>query len=156
MNTERLFVVACSATKSRILEAGNPLPAKSAYTGHAFRLARQQMERHRLKWCILSGYYGFVWPSTVIENYNVKMTPVDKETVWDECFGAINNRQHARLMTAGEIVVLGSALYANAAAALLRRPVTAPLAGLPIGRILQQLSTGNFLQPFLIHHTTSA
>ena len=141
--SESLFVVPCSATKSRILQDGTPLPARDAYTGQAFRMARQRLERAGAKWCILSGYYGFIWPSTVIENYDVKMEPVNESTVWDECFGAINNRQYARLMTAERIVVLGSKLYANAAAVLLRRKVEAPLVGLPIGKMLQRLANGD-------------
>ena len=140
-----LFVVPCSATKSRILQDGTPLPARDAYTGQAFRMARNRLEKSGAKWCILSGYYGFIWPSTVIENYDVKMDPVNESTVWDECFGAITNRQYARLMTAERIVVLGSKLYANAAAVLLRRKVEAPLVGLPIGKMLQKLAGGDFL-----------
>lgn len=140
-----LFIVPCSATKSRILQDGTPLPARDAYTGQAFRMARHRLEKAGAKWCILSGYYGFIWPSTVIENYDVKMQPVDESTVWDECFGFISNRQYARLMTAERIVVLGSKLYSNAAAVLLSRSVDAPLVGLPIGRMLQALSQGAFL-----------
>lgn len=138
-----LFVVPCSATKSRILQDGTPLPARDAYTGQAFRMARQRLETAGAKWCILSGYYGFIWPSTVIENYEVKMEPVTESTVWDECFGAIDNRQYARLMTADRVVVLGSKLYANAASVLLHRPVESPLVGLPIGKMLQRLAHGD-------------
>ena len=108
-------------------------------------MARHRLEKAGAKWCILSGYYGFIWPSTVIENYDVKMQPVDESTVWDECFGFISNRQYARLMTADRIVVLGSKLYANAASVLLCRSVEAPLVGLPIGRMLSALSQGTFL-----------
>lgn len=140
-----LFVVPCSATKSRILQAGTPLPARDAYTGQAFRMARHRLEQASAKWCILSGLYGFIWPTTVIENYDVKMEPVDESTVWFDCFGAINNRQYARLMTAERVVVLGSRLYANAAAVLLDRKVEAPLVGLPIGKMLQKLAGGDFL-----------
>ena len=142
-----LFVVPCSATKSRILQDGTPLPARDAYTGQAFRMARHQLERAGAKWCILSGYYGFIWPTTVIENYDVKMEPVSESTAWHECFGAITNRQYASLMSAEQIVVLGSNLYANAASVLLHRKVTAPLAGLPIGKMLQKLAIGDFLNP---------
>lgn len=138
-----LYVVPCSATKSRLL-ATTPLPARDAYIGSAFKLARWMLERNRLKWCILSAHYGFIWPSTVIDSYDVKMTPVTEHTVWDECFGSINNRQYARLMTAGSVVVLGSRLYADAAAALLRRPVEAPLAGMSIGRMLQAIKLGEW------------
>jgi hypothetical protein len=139
-----LYIVACSATKSRLLDT-TPLPARDAYTGQAFRLARATMERQRLKWCILSGHYGFIWPSTIIENYNVKMAPVDHSTVWHECFGSINNRQYGRLLTASNITVLGSKLYADAASILLKRPVQAPLSGLSIGLMLQSLSTESWL-----------
>lgn len=140
-----LYIVPCSATKSRILRDGTPLPARDAYTGQAFRIARRILEKAGAKWCILSGYYGFIWPSTVIENYDVKMAPVDEHTVWLECFGFITNRQYARLMTAERVVVLGSKLYADAAAALLRRPVESPLLGMPIGKMLAALSQGLFL-----------
>ena len=146
--TTPLFVVPCSATKSKALTNGSPMPARDAYTGQAFRMARHQLDSARAKWCILSGYYGFIWPSTVIESYDVKMEPVDESTVWDECFGAINNRQYAKLMTAERIVVLGSMLYVNAAAVLLNRDIDAPLAGLPIGKMLQRLATGDFLKNY--------
>lgn len=139
-----LYVVPCSATKARTLAAG-PMPARDAYTGQAFRLARHHLERARLKWCILSGYYGFIWPSTMIEHYDVKMEPVDDDTVWDECFGFITNRQYARLMNAERVVVLGSKLYADAASVLLRRHVEAPLVGLPIGKMLSELSRASWL-----------
>ncbi len=138
-----LYIVPCSATKALALAAG-PMPARDAYTGQAFRIARQHLERSKAKWCILSGFYGFLWPSTRIENYEAKMQPVTSETVWDECFGMLSDRQYGRLMSADSITVLGSRLYAEAAAALLRRPVDAPLAGLPIGKMLSQLSRASW------------
>ena len=139
-----LYIVPCSQTKARTFEAA-PMPARDAYTGQAFRLARAHLERTKSKWCILSGFYGFIWPSTVIEYYDVKMEPVDEHTVWDECFELLTNRQYARLRTSERIVVLGSRLYADAAAVLLERPVEAPLVGLPIGKMLSELSRASFL-----------
>ena len=141
-----IFIVPCSATKSRILST-QAMPAKEAYTGQAFRLCRSMVERARVKWCILSAHYGFIWPTTVIEHYDVKMTPVDEHTCWDECFGSITNRQYARLFTSERYVLLGSRLYADAARALLRRTVEAPVAGLPIGRMLAELQRGYWLNP---------
>lgn len=132
-----LYVVACSAKKSRILRSGEAMPAKEAYLGQAFRMARLVLERRRLKWCILSGHYGFIWPSTMIEDYDVKMKPVRPGDQWDECFGLLSNRQFARLRTADRVVVLGSRVYSDAAQVLLGRPVEAPLAGLMIGHMLQ-------------------
>ena len=139
-----LYIVPCSATKSRILLAGDAQPARDAYTGTAFRLLRRQLEHHSLKWCILSAWYGFLWPETLIENYDVKMTPVTPSTCWEECFGSITNRQYGRLMSARQITVLGSRLYADAAATLLERPVSAPFAGLPIGRLLSAINTSDW------------
>ena len=141
MSYHPLYVVPCSATKARTLAAG-PMPARDAYTGQAFRFARHYLERRRLKWCILSAWYGFIWPDTLIESYDVKMEPVTQDTVWHECFGFITDRQYGRLMTAESITVLGSRFYSDAAAILLQRPVHAPLSGLPIGRMLSALSTG--------------
>jgi hypothetical protein len=139
-----IYILPCSATKARTLTVG-PMPARDAYTGQAFRMARHHLERSKVKWCILSGFYGFLWPSTWIENYEAKMQSVTSETVWDECFGMLSDRQYGRLMSAESITVLGSRLYADAAAALLRRPVNAPLAGLPIGKMLSQLSSASWL-----------
>ncbi len=115
------------------------MSAKEAYMGQAFRIARQRLEAGREKWCILSAHYGFIWPTTVIEDYDVKMTPVTSATVWDNCFGEINNRQFGKLMTADRVVVLGSRLYSEAAAILLNRDVEAPVSGLSIGRMLHAL-----------------
>ena len=134
-----LYVLPCSATKARTLAAA-PMPARDAYTGQAFRMARHHLERLSLKYCILSGWYGFLWPDTKIEHYDVKMEPVTEDTCWDECFGFINDRQYGRLMTAERIVVLGSKLYSEAAAILLQRPVEAPLAGLSIGHMLAAIN----------------
>jgi hypothetical protein len=139
-----LYIVPCSQTKSRVL-ACQPMPAKEAYLGQAFQTCRRILEKNKLKWCILSGYYGFLWPTTVIENYDVKMLPVTADTCWDDCFGAINNRQYARLMTARDITVLGSKLYADAARILLQRPVHAPVAGLSIGHMLSALTRQQWL-----------
>lgn len=144
MNTRPLFIVPCSQTKSRVL-ASQPMPAKEAYLGHAFQFCRRTLERHRLQWCILSGHYGFLWPTTVIENYDVKMQPVTESTCWENCFGEITNRQYAKLMTAQNITCLGSRLYADAARILLRRPVAAPVAGLSIGRMLSELQRCHWL-----------
>lgn len=67
-----IYILPCSATKARTLAAG-PMPARDAYTGQAFRIARHHLERFKAKWCILSGGLGFLWPSTWIENYDAKM-----------------------------------------------------------------------------------
>jgi len=139
-----LFIVPCSATKSPVLSY-MPMRAGDSYTGQAFKMAKGYLQRANRKWCILSGHYGFLWPDTIIENYDVKMEPVDADTVWDDCFDHITNRQYARLMTAERVIVLGSSLYADAAAVLLNRPVEAPLAGLPIGKMLSELSRATWL-----------
>ena len=73
------------------------------------------------------------------------MLPVTPDTVWDDCFGSITNRQYGRLRTASRVIVLGSRLYATAAATLLARPVESPLAGLPIGKMLSTLIAAKFL-----------
>jgi cytoplasmic iron level regulating protein YaaA (DUF328/UPF0246 family) len=135
---ETLFIVPCSATKSRILTS-QPMPAKEAYTGNAFQICRKMLEKEHFKWCVLSALYGFIWPTTFIEWYDEKMKPVTPDTAWDDCFGHITNRQYARLLTSEKIVVLGSRLYANAASVLLQKPVIAPVAGLPIGKMLGEI-----------------
>lgn len=145
-----LYCLPCSATKARTLEAG-PLPARDAYTGQAFRMLRQTMEREKLKWCILSGGYGFLWPTSVIEWYDEKMRPLRKDEPWDDCFEEMNQRQYGQLMNADVVSVLGSRLYADVAEELLvnrsifRGEVRKPLAGLPIGKMLQAIHRREWL-----------
>lgn len=138
-----LFVVACSQRKTAALKAG-PTAARDAYDGTAFKIARRMLENAGAKWCILSGYYGILWPDTIIENYNVKMDP-DPHREWDGHFDSIKQKQYGRLMSARRVVVLGSRLYADSAAVMLGRLVEAPLAGLPIGKSLQKLKSGAWL-----------
>jgi hypothetical protein len=139
----RLFVVACSQRKTEALKAG-PTPARDAYDGTAFKIARRQIENAGLKWCILSGYYGFLWPDTVIEHYDVKMDP-DPTRPWGGEFDALKQKQYGRLMSAQNVVVLGSRLYSRTAEVMLCRSVVAPLAGLPIGKALRRLKEGEWL-----------
>lgn len=143
-----LFILPCSATKACTLSAA-PMPARDAYVGTGFRMLRRQLEMDHAKWCILSGHYGFLWPDTLIGDYNVKMEPVTPATVWDDCFGHITDRQYGRLMSAAAVTVLGSRFYADAAAVLLKRPVHAPFAGLSIGRILSAINRGEWRNPQL-------
>jgi hypothetical protein len=145
---DRLFVVPCSATKSRIL-ATQPMAAGDAYTGQAFRIAKATLQAAGAKWCILSAYYGFLWPTSTIEFYDLKMEPLKPNEAWDEAFGALTNRQYAKLLTAQRVTVLGSHLYCNAAETLLQRPVERPVAGLPIGRMLSALKHAAWLRPEL-------
>ncbi len=140
-----LYVVACSSRKTPALKAG-PTAARDAYDGGAFKIARRMLESAGAKWCILSGHYGFLWPDTVIEDYNQKMDP-DPHRPWEGEFDHIKQKQYGRLIAAHRIVVVGSKLYAQSAAVMLDRPVEAPLAGLPIGKMLQSLICGTWLAP---------
>jgi hypothetical protein len=67
-----LVVVPCGRTKvwAKFPEAG-PMIASDAYTGTQFRAARCYAEAHGSDWVILSAKYGFISPSTRIENYDV-------------------------------------------------------------------------------------
>ena len=136
-----LFVVACSQRKHPNLKQGLMM-AQDAYAGQCFKLARKWCVSHRVKWCILSGLYGFLWPDTLIEFYDQKMEPLDERDFM--AFDAIKQKQYGRLRGAKRVVVLGSRLYADVAAGLLDRKVEAPLAGLPIGKMLASLSKANF------------
>jgi hypothetical protein len=138
-----LFVVSCSQRKTAALKTG-PTPARDAYDGTAFKIARRLIENAGLKWCILSGYYGFLWPDTVIEYYDVKMDP-DPDRPWGGEFDSIKQKQYGRLMSARNVVLLGSRLYARTAEIMLCRSVVAPLAGLPIGKALRKLKEGEWL-----------
>ena len=136
------YIIACSARKSRLLESGSRLPAREAYMGQAFRFSREAVERRGAPYFILSAHYGLLAPDSVIENYNVKMSPLSPDDQWDTCFDNVTDDQLHQLRGADRVVVLGSRLYADAAGVLLGRPVEAPLAGLPIGRMLNALRVG--------------
>lgn len=140
--SECLYIVPCSQTKAPELKE-KAMAAREAYRGQAFMLARQWCEAMRAKWCILSGGYGFLWPDTIIEHYDCKILPVKRSTCWDDAFEAIKQKQYGRLLSADRYCLLGSRLYAANAEWLLGREVAAPLAGLPIGKMLQILSRWN-------------
>lgn len=110
--------------------------------GQAFRFSRDAVERRGQPYFILSAHYGLLAPDSVIENYNVKMSPLSPDDQWDTCFDNVTDEQLHLLRTADRIIVLGSRLYSDAAAVLLGRSVEAPLAGLPIGRMLNALRVG--------------
>jgi len=141
--SDTLFVVPCSQRKSPLLKHG-PLRARDAYTGQVFRIARRWIESIHAKWCILSGGYGFIWPDTLIEDYDCKIEPVSDDMCWIGAFDAIKQKQYGRLVQAQRIVVLGSRLYAENAAWLLERKVEAPFSGMPIGKMLAAISAENF------------
>lgn len=140
MDTLPLFIVACSQRKAPALKAG-ALPAREAYAGTAFRICRDALEAAGARWCILSGEYGIIWPTTVISDYDTKMEPVTAETVWFDCFSELTEDQFSALQAAEAVTVLGSELYATAARHLLEREVAAPVAGLPIGKMLAALKS---------------
>lgn len=140
---ETLYIVACSQTKSSLLRS-EPLSAREAYTGQAFRLCRQHLEAAHAKWCILSGFYGFLWPDTRIEWYDERIDP-DPHRPWEAPFDSLKQKQYGRLRSANRHILLGSRLYADTAAVLLDRPVQAPVAGLPIGRMLSALKSRTWL-----------
>lgn len=66
-----------------------PTSARDAYTGSPFKVNRQFAEycqKRGADWLILSAKYGFVSPSSLIENYNVtfkqpKTCPVSHEAL---------------------------------------------------------------------------
>jgi hypothetical protein len=136
------YIISCSAKKSRLLESGHKLPAREAYVGQAFKFASEACERKGLPYFILSAGYGLICPDTVIENYNVKMTPLSPDDQWDNCFEHVTDEQLAQLRAADRVVMLGGKVYADAAEVLLGRPIERPLAGLGIGRMLNALRVG--------------
>jgi len=107
-------------------------------------MARQRLESAKAKWCILSGGYGFLWPDTKIEWHDEKMDP-DPHRPWDGEFDFLKQKQYGRLFSATRIIVLGSRLYARSAAVMLGKPIEAPFAGLPIGKMLAEIKNGNWI-----------
>jgi hypothetical protein len=140
--TSTVFVLACSATKTAQLRAGSCL-ARSAYAGQLFTMARDRIEAARHDYVILSGKYGFVSPLKGIAHYEQRIEPVRSPADMPHAFEhLVGDPTGAGLRCASRIIVIGGRLYAEAAAALLRRHVEAPIAGLPIGRMLQAIKRG--------------
>lgn len=134
-----IYIIPCSQRKSRLLESGNDLPARDAYMGQGFRFAKDSVERKGYTYFILSAFYGFLRPDSIISNYDEKMRPLKPTDQWDEAFAMISDEELSALRSADRVVCLGSRLYAEAAEVLLGRAVECPLAGLPIGRMLNAL-----------------
>lgn len=145
LKVKTLYVVACSATKTAALKAG-PVAARDAYAGQVFTTARRKLEAAGAEWCILSGKYGILWPDTVIEHYEQKLEPgaFARGEKFAAAWSRITEGQHTTATIADPVIVLGSRLYAEAAAHLFCRPVESPLAGLPIGRMKQRLASLTF------------
>lgn len=138
-----VFVVACSATKDPNLKT-RPMRADEAYTGQAFRLSKAALRASGARWFILSARYGLIRPSTCIESYDVKMTPIVPGDSWDQGFRYVTDKDLKLLRTA-PVICLGSDLYADALEWMLERTVERPVAGLPIGRMLQALKAGPWI-----------
>lgn len=133
------YIVPCSQTKR---PTSVWIPARELYIGGAFKIASARLDSLRRPWIVLSALYGFVSPAAKIETYEKKMEPLQAGQAWDDCFEHISMRAQLELQrSSNRVVVLGSKLYADAAAVLLGRPVEAPVAGLPIGRMLSALKT---------------
>jgi hypothetical protein len=118
--------------------------ADEAYTGQAFRMAKDALRKARARWFILSAWYGLIRPSTCIEHYDVKMTPIVPGDSWDEGFRYVTDKD-LHLLRTSPAICLGSDLYANALEWMLERTVERPVAGLPIGRMLQALKAGHWI-----------
>lgn len=136
-----IYIVPCSKSKHPELRR-TMFPARDAYTGPAFRIAREGLERTGSSWCVLSALYGFIYPHTEIGWYEKKMgrvsalTSLTASMLCDQmkCYGLMGE-----LAAASRVIVLGSTRYAEAAAAMLRRDVESPVAGLPIGKMMRAI-----------------
>lgn len=142
MNANVLVIVPCSARKIWDKEPQRgPTPAKDAYTGPLFRLARRFAETYGYPWIILSAKYGFIEPDHVIPgNYDVtfrdpKTNPVTVDILRRQV-------EEKKLYRYQKLIVLGSKYYVD----MVRRAfqnynieIEAPLEGLPIGKMLRKL-----------------
>ncbi len=137
------FVLACSNRKAPAAEWARArgewggLPAREAYAGQLFRMARAQVEQEGAGWVILSGKYGLLSPLARIDYYEQRIGEPRTLEEWPEAVERVRESDLAAVRGAARVVVIGSRHYGAAAAALLRRGVECPLEGLPVGRMLQ-------------------
>lgn len=143
MNERVLVIVACSARKNDLLPLV-PLPARLAYTGQAFRGAREYLESFGMRWVILSARYGILWPWSRIEFYNERLPARVDRTRWAGAFGAMRRSQRVWLGGFDRYVCLGGRAYCDTAETILGRAVERPLAGMGIGEQLHSLKWGKW------------
>jgi hypothetical protein len=146
-----LVLVACGQKKIFELHPNLcTVPAKDAYIGPLFSAERRVAEVWGRPWMILSAKYGFLEPTARIENYDVSFAKPNTSPTSEETL-----RRQVRefgLDRLGDVVVLGGTAYAAAARAAFAGTnvqVTAPVAGLPLGKMLHHLNelAGHYADP---------
>jgi hypothetical protein len=150
--TNTLVVVPCGRRK--IWDAHPRLggaPARDVYVGPSFRINRQYGERFADTWVILSAKHGFVAPNHIIPGpYDVtfkdaRTNPITVELLREQM------RSEA-LDDFDTVVALGGKDYRSIVEAAFLptgATVTAPFAGLPIGKYMQAVKRATVSgQPF--------
>lgn len=142
LDNDVLVIVPCSARKIWDKEPQRgPTPAKNAYTGPLFRLARRFAEIHNYPWIILSAKYGFIEPDYIIpENYNVTFNDLKTNPVTVDVLR--RQVEEKKLHRYKKIIVLGGKHYVDAVRKAFQGydvDIEAPLEGLPVGEMLRKL-----------------
>jgi hypothetical protein len=131
-----IHLVACSAAK-----LDRPAPARSLYTSPLFRKARRVAEAAG-EWYVLSAAHHVVEPAQELEPYDRTLRAMnhDQREHWA---GIVFHALMSRGLEPGDrVVFLAGALYARRVAELLEAEgvrCSRPLAGLGVGRMLQEL-----------------
>ena|SRR5947209_8164982 len=138
-----VVIIPCGKRKVWRREPGRgPTPARDAYTGTPFCLARRFAERFGDLYLVLSAKHGLLQPEDAVpEDYDVTFTRPETNPVGPELISA----QLASLLPHGrvhKVVALGGREYLeaiSAACAPLGLEPAFPFAGLPVGKTLRAI-----------------
>lgn len=139
---DKLVIVPCG--KSKIWDDGitkGPVKAVEAYTGAMFKLGVQFAKSYNADLIILSAKYGYMWPETLVEPYDVSFirktsNPISHKELYGQA-----TFEH-KLMGYSEVLGLGGAEYRKAIQSSFieyKGHLWFPLAGLSIGYYLKHL-----------------
>jgi len=108
----QICIISCGKKKIwDINPVAEKVAAKDAYIGLYFKTNRAYAEKFFDRWYILSAKYGFLKPTTLIENYNAKLgkkrtNPITLDELTKQAKEMIRE-----LSTEFEITVLGGRIY---------------------------------------------
>lgn len=127
-----LILVGCGQSKKR-----GSHPASQLYTGNLFRMGRLAAEASGHPWGIISAKHHFIWPTEVIESYdlNLGLLSYGQREAWATAAFAELERKVKSPIHRLRVTILASVFYSEPLAKLLQAAdakVIEPLRGLSL------------------------
>jgi len=139
-----LCIATCGAKKIWSVDPNAPkyVPAKDAYVGPLSRKTIEYAQTfHPESYVILSAKYGFLLPDEKISDYDAYCSKNPAITIPELKKQAVEKKVNGiALKDYDRVVIIGGSCYCNWAREVFGEDkVECPLAGLPIGKMLQRL-----------------